>query len=503
MIDADAPIPDCFDKEKMSKVTMYQIVWWDETHQVCKLATNGTAKKNQVRFLRDPTGKLDPKGTLKDPHKELRVKYEKEVRLGLGCAATKCRSTDKIEGKRCKAYCYSGKVVLTIKDYDERQDEEIKRVKNLKGNNFWVVSRRRKGEFFLDDDVAVIAGIGKKIAERLRAEGLKTVEALAGLSDEAIRVLAAKQEGSKLTPNILQKFRDLAKMSQNVNQPADLIQDHRQADNPYLSLYGEGEWEGKIKKSVTMSGYVSIADMIEFMVVESQRVMRGTYHEDDWFFYHDALSLMTATSTIEWMKKKDYLRRWLLPMNQLGADDKDLKAYMNRPVGNSPEMMPWDCSLNKDLKDAVMRHVCYTCHLPEDDERKFSLSTPKRGSYAFRRILEHEDGEPSSKRILQDIAKVFQSMRRILEAKGTLITGIGDRRGRRALQQHSSKINSRGGARYRQPEKDKVKWIHPHALAAYELKLETSAAVHAGNKENEQPTDSDAQVQEGEGEDCL
>ena len=119
-----------------------------------------------------------------------------------------------------------------------------------------------------------------------------------------------------------------------------------------------------------MSGYVSIADMIEFMVVESQRVMRGTYHEDDWFFYHDALSLMTATSTIEWMKKKDYLRRWLLPMNQLGADDKDLKAYMNRPVGNSPEMMPWDCSLNKDLKDAVMRHVCYTCHLPEDDERK-------------------------------------------------------------------------------------------------------------------------------------
>jgi hypothetical protein len=44
--------------------------------------------------------------------------------------------------------------------------------------------------------------------------------------------------------------------------------------------------------------------MIEFMVGESQRVMEGTYHEDDWFFYHDALSLMMATQTIEWMKKK-------------------------------------------------------------------------------------------------------------------------------------------------------------------------------------------------------
>ena len=103
-----------------------------------------------------------------------------------------------------------------------------------------------------------------------------------------------------------------------------------------------------------MSAYVSIADMIEFMAAESKRVMKGTYHEDDWFFYHDALSLMTAKCTIKWMQKKDYLRRWLLPVNQLGANDKDLKSYLGRPVGNSPEMMPWDCSRNKDLKDAVM-----------------------------------------------------------------------------------------------------------------------------------------------------
>ena len=76
------------------------------------------------------------------------------------------------------------------------------------------MSRRRKGEFFLDDDVEIIAGIGKKTAERLRAEGLATVQALAGLDDEAIRVLAAKQ-ALKLSTNVLQKFRDLAKGSQN------------------------------------------------------------------------------------------------------------------------------------------------------------------------------------------------------------------------------------------------------------------------------------------------
>jgi hypothetical protein len=263
-----------------------------------------------------------------------------------------------------------------------------------------------------------------------------------------------------------------------------LVLDHRLAENPYLSLYGE-EWEETIKRSASLGAYVSIADMIEFMVGESQRVMTGTHHEDDWFFYHDALSLMMAKETIEWMRKKDYLRRWLLPINQLSEDDKDLKNFLHRPIGNSPEMMPWDCSLNKDIKDAVMRHVCYTCHLPEDDVRKFSLSTPKRGSWAFRQILDHEDGAPSSQRILQDIAKVFESMEKIRQAKGALIAGIGDRKGRRALQQHASRINVRGGKRVRQPEKDRVHWIHPDAQPAYAIKLETSARLHAGRNKGE------------------
>jgi hypothetical protein len=494
-------IPDCFNEKKMTPLSMYQIVWWDESHQVCKLATNGNGKKNQVRFHRDPSGKLDPNGALNNPHMELRVKYEKEVRLGLGCAATKCRSTDKIEGKRCKAFCYSGKVVLTIKDYNAKKKAELKRVKGLSGNNYWVVDRRKKGEFYLDDEIVagIIPGIGEKFSKMLRGEGIGTVQALACLSDEAIRVLTAKRD-KHLTRNVLEKFRDSAKLSRNINKPADLILDHRLADNPYLSMYGEEEWEKRIKKSITLAAYMSIADMIEFMVVESQRVMKGTYHEDDWFFYHDALSLMTAKSTIDWMREKDYLKRWLLPVNHLSQNDKGLKNYLNRPIGNSPEMMPWDCSLNKDLKDAVMRHVCYTCNLPEDDERKFSLSTPKRGSWAFRRILEHEDGAPSSERILQDIAKVFESMEKIREAKGALIAGIGDRKGRRALQQHASGINRRGGKRVRQPEKDRVHWIHPHARQAYDQKVEISTAVHAGNKENDP---SDAHVGEDESEDCL
>jgi hypothetical protein len=211
--------------------------------------------------------------------------------------------------------------------------------------------------------------------------------------------------------------------------------------------------EKRMKKSVTLLEYISITDMIEFMVSESQRIMVGTYHEEDWFFYHDALSLMTATATIDWMRKKDYLKRWLLPVNLLSAGDKDLKNYLNRPIGNSPKMMPWDNTLNKDGKDEVMQHVSYTCHLPEDDPHKFSLSTPRRGSWCFHHLLEHKDGSPTSKWILQDIAKVFESMEMIRLAKGTLIAGT-NRNGRRALQQHASGINVRGSKRVCQKEKD-------------------------------------------------
>jgi hypothetical protein len=41
--------------------------------------------------------------------------------------------------------------------------------------------------------------------------------------------------------------------------------------------------------------------------------MEGTEQEDDWCFYHDALSLMTAKEMILWMKAKKNYKWWILP----------------------------------------------------------------------------------------------------------------------------------------------------------------------------------------------
>ena len=81
--------------------------------------------------------------------------------------------------------------------------------------------------------------------------------------------------------------------------------DHRKANNPYEAKFGD-DWEIHLRKSCALSPYVPITDVIQFMCEESQRLMVGTYHEHDWYFYHDALSYMTAKEAKESMKTNHY-----------------------------------------------------------------------------------------------------------------------------------------------------------------------------------------------------
>ena len=70
------------------------------------------------------------------------------------------------------------------------------------------------------------------------------------------------------------------------------------------------------------------------MINEAEKLMKGSVHEEDFFIFHDALVLMTAKETINWMRQNGYLHRWLLPLNVL----QDGTPYAGRPVGNSPRV---------------------------------------------------------------------------------------------------------------------------------------------------------------------
>ena len=66
--------------------------------------------------------------------------------------------------------------------------------------------------------------------------------------------------------------------------------------------------------------------------------------------------LMTSNETKEWMRQKDYLKHWILPSHGLFDHDPDLARYNNNPIGNSPELMPWDNCLNEDVKRSFSYH---------------------------------------------------------------------------------------------------------------------------------------------------
>ena len=101
-------------------------------------------------------------------------------------------------------------------------------------------------------------------------------------------------------------------------------------------------------------------------------------------------------------------------------------------MGARPEFMPMDASFNKDV------HKCMNRNFPSSwmamrtisskvDERLFSIATPVLASLAYCHIYDPLDGVvPSSKRILEDIDRVFIAMQIVLENKGVYVQGLTD-----------------------------------------------------------------------------
>ena len=158
--------------------------------------------------------------------------------------------------------------------------------------------------------------------------------------------------------------------------------------------------------------------------------MKGTVHESDWIFYHDALSILTSIGTREYIKSKEYtgktiFDKWFLPQNNLNAGT----PYHGRPVGNSPEFMPLDNSLNYDLQVSHRHHCAVTAHLPEGDPRKHSLSTPRRITVGLKKIWEHPHGAPSPNRVVQDVYLTFEAHSIVYKANGKMVPGLTNRNG--------------------------------------------------------------------------
>ena len=335
---------------------------------------------------------------------------------------------------RCKSISYTNKKIISEKEWNDRINAEIERVRNLKTqakNSPWIYNERIADKRLWEmDDLIMLDNLGKTKSKQLLELGIKTIDDLNDFPNkDDIKIKGIKkilmQAASALPGNLTLQTLDYTK-----------------ALNPYEAKY-KTEWKEYISNSTALSPFVSINTIVMQMMDEAATVMKGSIFEHTWVFYHDALSLMTSKACISWMKETQYgncsiFDRWLLPVNGLNEKTR----YENKVVGNSPEFMPLDNSLNRDIQNCHDYHCILTNHLHRDDFRRFSKATPNLIDRGVRRIWDDEVGCPGSARILADIEKATNAMMMVMLEKGKMVPKLVNRNGHRNEKAGQSK---RGG----------------------------------------------------------
>ena len=124
-------------------------------------------------------------------------------------------------------------------------------------------------------------------------------------------------------------------------------------------------------------------------------------------------------------KGKSVMSLWLILQNNLNIGI----PYHKRPVGNSPESMPPDSSLNNDVQSRYLHHCTVTSHLNDNDIRKHSVKTPRSIETGITRIWEHQSGPPNRQCIFHDCLHVITAMKKVYDAKGSIVEGLSNRNG--------------------------------------------------------------------------
>ena len=181
-----------------------------------------------------------------------------------------------------------------------------------------------------------------------------------------------------------------------------------------------------------------------------------------------------------------------MPVNGLNEKTR----YENKVVGNSPEFMPLDNSLNRDIQNCHDYHCILTNHLHRDDFRRFSKATPNLIDRGVRRIWDDEVGCPGSARILADIEKATNAMMMVMLEKGKMVPKLVNRNGHRNEKGGRSKRGGNNSIGCQQRKKEQ--WCHPmirDAVAARKsMIVEKYTNVNSASSEEGSSEESDVSV---------
>ena len=155
-------------------------------------------------------------------------------------------------------------------------------------------------------------------------------------------------------------------------------------------------------------------------------------HKEDLFVFHDDLVLITAKETLNWTRNNGYLHRCLLPLNGLQGGNN----YAGRPVGNIPEFIPLDKSLNRVILNSLRIHSVLSRYILDGEENDkeesnicFSYSTAREISQGLKRTWDLKLGIPSSVRIIEDVYLALKALEIVYRTNGASVEGLADRNG--------------------------------------------------------------------------
>ena len=155
------------------------------------------------------------------------------MRLSLGVGIKKVDGND--VGVRLPLFSYTGARLCTRKTINPEIDAEVKRVKALKNKTKeWVICNEQPGEYYSDDQLSILPGLGEKTETKLSKYGINNLGDLVEMSIDGIPEDLMKycRENRILSKNI-HEFVNHAKNAYVGSVPEDKDIDHQKARNPY------------------------------------------------------------------------------------------------------------------------------------------------------------------------------------------------------------------------------------------------------------------------------
>jgi hypothetical protein len=129
-----------------------------------------------------------------------------------------------------------------------------------------------------------------------------------------------------------------------------------------------------------------------------------------------------------------------------------------------------------------------TTNFEDNDDRKFSMTTPNRGTSAYLRLWDGDLGGscPSSKRIIEDVDKCFRSMTIYHNNKGCYSPELGDNPRHGHREKTNSGLKKRGGKRTRDTVQNHTTvFVHPSSQHGIAVKINNSQQNFLDDKSGE------------------